>query len=221
MALKPALWQPAAARIIPLLIVTIALISITGRASYIAQPGATSTAQATGSLSVMWGDPYRPAAGAQGAGSETLSVQGPVIASNLPGYYTYKDPSIWGTFNAQWNTSNATYSVDATFYQSDSPYNRTTIFPAANTFAVSYMYVDAKITINGIVTHQEDGLAALLADAPGFFSYHGTARATMIVLYSPSHHADQYFFRWSQTSQVIDGIQQPAAATLTQTVQLT
>ena len=74
--------------------------------------------------------------------------------------------------------------------------------------------------MNG-VTSQIRGLAAAVAAAPDFFSFHGTARATYVILYPQTYHGNSYVFRWSQTDQNISGIEQPRADSLTQTVQLT
>ncbi len=224
--MKPFILRPAAMKILPLLIVTIALASIptlaaiSGNSSYRYQLSAKSVATSAGTLSVLWGDPYLPARINQGTGNETLTVQGYVTPRiDLSGYYTYTYPTTTGELEAQWSTTNATYVVDVYFYQGYSPYNRTTIFPSENTFAAMYFYFKGQLTVNG-VTSQVKGLAALVAAAPGFFSFHGTSRATTIILYPQTYHGNQYIFRWSQTDQIINGIEQPASQTVSQIVDL-
>ncbi len=81
-----------AGRIIPLLIITIAIISIptlatiSGPFSYQAYSlNATSTAISAGTLSVLWGDSYAPARINQGTGNETLTITGAVTPrADLP-----------------------------------------------------------------------------------------------------------------------------------------
>ncbi len=226
--------QLATVRILALLLVATALVTAP---SIVANSGsqshepytsplgttlfATSIANATGTLSVQWGDPYLPAILGQGNGIESLSVHGSVTPrSDLGGAYTYVQPTTEGELEAEWNTSSTTYSVDVYFYQGNSEYNRTTIFPSANTFAAMYIYFGGELTVNGVTT-EISGLAALVATAPGFFSFQGTARTTYVVLYSATYHGDQYVFRWSQTDQIISGLEQPASDTLVQSVFLT
>ncbi len=215
-------------RILPALLVTMTLLStpsllaITGSQSPSSPHAALSSTIATGTLSVLWGDPYAAARVDRGSGNVSMTVQGAVTPrDDLPGYYTYTYPSnIDGDVEVQWTASGNTYFFDIYLYQGYSPYNRTTIYPAAATFGAMYMYFSGTMTVNGAVS-QIHGLAALVAAAPGFFSFHGNARATYIVLYPLTYHGNQYVFRWSQTDQIISGIEQPMSDSLTQTVQLT
>jgi len=218
-----------AVRILPLILITIAIVSIPTLATisetsrYAPQSlTATSTATSAGTLSVLWGDPYAPARINTGTGNETLTVTGPVFPrADLPGYYTYDQASTQtdGELEAQWTTSNETYVVDIYFYQGDSPYNKTTIIPSQNAFAAMYIYFGGDLTVNGITSHIH-GLAALVAATPGFFSFGGTAPATYVILYPQTFHGNQYVFRWSKTDQTINGIAQPASESLFQTVEL-
>src|SRR5215831_19518685 len=214
-------------RILPALLVTLTLLStpslvaITGTQSPSSQTALSSTV-ATGTLSVLWGDPYSAARVDQGTGNVTMTVQGSITPrADLPGYYTYNYPStIDGDVEVQWAASGNSYFFDIYLYQGYSPYNRTTIYPAANTFAAMYVYFSGTLTVNGAVS-QVHGLAALVAAAPGFFSFRGNSRATYIILYPQTYHGNQYVFRWSQTDQVINGLEQPMSASLSQSVQLT
>lgn len=223
--------RPIIMKVLPILVVTVALASIPalptmsqnysyGCNGY--QHCATSVANSAGTLQVLWGDPYQPATISQGSGNETLTVQGYVASRpDLPGYYTYTYPTTTGELEAQWRTATETYVVDVYFYQGYSPYNKTTIFPSENTFAAMYIYFNGQLTVNGVTTPVR-GLAALVAAAPGFFSFHGAAPATYVILYPQTYHGNQYIFRWSQARQIINGIEQPASGQpMSQTVQLT
>jgi len=219
-----------AARILPLIAITLVIVSIPTLATisetylYSSQSlTASSTASSAGTLSVLWGDPYVPARIDTGTGNETLIVTGPVSPrSDLTGYYTYDQArtQTQGELEAQWSTSNETFVVDIYFYQGDSPYNKTTVIPSHNAFAAMYIYFGGDLTVNGITSHIQ-GLAALVAATPGFFSFRGTAPATYVILYPQTFHGNQYVFRWSKTDQTISGIAQPASASLLQTVELT
>jgi len=219
-----------AARILPLIAITLVIVSIptiaTISETYRYAPQtltAASTATSAGTLSVLWGDPYVPARINTGTGNETLTITGPVTArSDLPGYYTYDQArtQTQGELEAQWSTSNATYVVDIYFSQGDSPYNKTTIIPSQNAFAAMYIYFDGDLTVNGITSHIQ-GLAALVAATPGLFSFRGTVPATYVILYPQTFHGNQYVFRWSKTDQTINGIAQPASQSLLQAVELT
>jgi len=204
------------------LLFTPSLVAISSNPSTVSPQTALSTTIATGTLSVLWGDPYSDARINQGTGNVTLTVNGAITPRNdLPGYYTYKYPSdIDGDLEAQWTASNESYFLDVYLYQGYSEYNRTTVYPAADTFAAMYVYFWGTLSVNG-VTSQIRGLAAAVAAAPDFFSFHGTARATYVILYPQTYHGNSYVFRWSQTDQNISGIEQPRADSLTQTVQLT
>ena len=219
-----------AVRILSLILITIAIVSIPTLATvsessrYAPQSlTATSTASSAGTLSVLWGDPYAPARVNTGTGNETLTVTGPVSPrSDLPGYYTYDQARTQtdGELEAQWSTSNETFVVDIYFYQGNSPYNKTTIVPSKNAFAAMYIYFSGELTVNGITSHIQ-GLAALVAATPGLFSFRGTAPATYVVLYPLTFHGNQYVFRWSKADQTINGIAQPASESILQTVELT
>ena len=214
-------------RMLPVLLVTITLLSTPTLVAISRGPSSTlqsalSTTTATGTLSVLWGDTYTAARVNLGSGNVTVTIQGNIMPRpDLPGYYTYSYPSnVNGDLEAQWTVSNETYVVDIYLIQGYSSYNRTTVFPTADTFAAMYVYYWGTLTANG-VTSQIEGLAAVVAAAPGFFSFHGNARATYIILYPQTYHGNQYIFRWSQTDQIINGLEQPMSASLTQTVVLT
>ncbi len=217
----------ALARTSPVLIVAITLLSTPSLVALSGNPNPTSqtalsTTVATGTLSVLWGDPYAAVKVDEGVGNLTMTVQGSITPrADLPGYYIYSYPAqVDSDIEVQWTASGNTYFFDIYLYQGSSPYNRTTIFPTAGTFAAMYLYYSGTMTVNGAPSTVH-GLAALVAAAPGFFSFHGNARATYIVLYPQTYHGNQYVFRWSQTNQIINGLEQPRCDSLTQTVQIT
>ena len=87
-------------RILPALLVTITLLSspslvaISGPQASVTPQTARSTTIATGTLSVLWGDPYEAARVDQGTGNVTMTIQGNITPrADLPGYYTYTYPS--------------------------------------------------------------------------------------------------------------------------------
>ncbi len=230
MALRP-IRQQAITRVLPLLLVTIALASNTNlfamsgsqrnTATPSPPPFATANATATGTVLVMWGDPYLPVQISDGNGTLTVSLQGNVAQRpDLQSAYTYTDPYTWGDMDVNWSTANETYSADVYFYQGHSPYNKTTVFPyPANSFAAMYIYYTGELAVNG-VTSQVHGLAAIIDAEPGFFGFRGTARAISVVLYSMTYHGNQFVFRWSQTDQTINGIEQPMSRTCESSVRL-
>ncbi len=211
-------WPPAVIRIVPMLLLTLVLVSASGTASTSSTPQNIAVATATGKLSVQWEDPYLPARISLASGNESITVQGDVTPSNTYGYYVMPDPSVSGTVKVEWNANATSYKIDGIFEESYSAYQVCTTFPAANAFSLSYIYFYGQVTINGTATRLRSS-AAILAETKGVYSYHGTARSTVVIIYSPSFHADQFVLRWSQSAQTIYGIEQPVASAFTQTVQ--
>ncbi len=226
MALITRLWSPAATKIVPLILLTIAVVSASGTtvnmnpkssAPVMPTPTAMAIAIATGNLTVQWGDPYLPSRVSVAKGNESLTVEGNITASTTQGYYSFTDPEISGSLHVQWIANNTVYSLDGVFRESYSQYQSCTIFPTANSFVSSYMYFYGQVTTKGTSTGLRAS-ASVLAQKPGLYSYQGSSPSTLIVIYSPSFHADQFVFRWSQSAQYIFGIEQPTAASFNQTV---
>lgn len=210
------------AKIITALLISLTILTISVATAYYQTPNAYSQASATGSFSMIWGDPYHTPTISQGTGSESLTITGNVAKQpNLPGYYAYTTLTLSGSLHAEWSDNGNNYVLNASLYLSayETGYERISINPSGDSFYVSFMDYTASLTVNGVTNHTS-GEAGIKAAAPGFFAFQGQARTTTIIIYAPSLGHPQYVIRWSETSQTIDGIPQPAASQFTQVVRM-
>lgn len=183
---------------------------------------ARSSATATGNMVVVWGDPFGTMQVSQGTGSETLMVRGNVTPrTDLPGFYVYDRIRLTGKLHAEWTLGTDQYVLDASFVlvADETVEMPTTIVPDADSFAVLGMDFTATLSMNG-ETRTAHGIAALVAAAPGYFGYEAESRTTTVILYQ-SFLGAQFVFRWAETSQVIYGVEVPAADRLRQKVIMT
>ncbi len=211
------------AKIIVALLVTLTVLTISVAADYYQTHNAYSQATATGNLTIIWGDPYQAPTISQGTGSESVSITGNVVQqTNLPGYYAYTTITLSGSLHVAWSDKGNNYILDASLSLAtyENQYERISINPNADSFYVSFTDFTTSLTVNGVASHTS-GDAGIKAAAPGFFTQPGQARMTTIILYARSLGNPQYVIRWSQASQTIDGIPQPAASQFTQSVTMT
>ncbi len=217
------------AKIITALLVTLTIVTISGGAAYYQTPSVHSQASATGSLNIIWGESYLTPTVSEGTGSESVSVTGNAAPQpNTPGYYAYSTMTASGTVHAEWSDKGNSYVLDASLFldQDETGYEygheseKVTLNPSGNSFYVALMDFDASLTVNG-ATHQSSGYAGVKAAAPGFFTQKGQARIITIILYAQSLGNPQYVIRWSEASQIVDGIQLPAAFQFSQWVTVT
>ena len=191
----------------------------------IAGAGGTNKAQsrtsATGSMIVVWGDPYTVMSVAVGEGKQSVRLQGQVVQrSDLPGFYVYTTMRLSGTSHVEWTSGRDAYVLDVIFeFTADqTPMMPATTLPGADSFVITEMLFEATLSING-QEMSDSGMGQVLALAPGCFGFDGAARVTVILLYAPLLDI-QFGLRWSSTAQTISGIEHPAAEQFRQQVTL-
>ena len=211
------------ARIITIVLVLLAVLTVSVVAVYYQGSHAYSGASASGNFSIIWGDPYKPAKISLGTGSESFTINGNVAKwGNETGYYTYTNFILQGRLHGAWSSAGSTYVLDAnlTLETYETPYMKIIIAPSANSFIVSYMDYSASLAVNGLTQHI-GGVAGMKAAAPGYFAFQGQDRSTTFIVYAPSLGYPQFVLQWSHSSQTVNGIQLPAADQFSQTVTMT
>ncbi len=201
----------------PLLFLALALATPAATSSR--EMRARSTTFVTGSMVVVWGDPFGPMYTHEGVGSQSLVVRGNVTArDDLPGYYTYDATRIWGTLHAEWTGEGSRYTLDLDFAleTDDTPHMPTIVVPDSDAFIVTGMDFTGTLTVNGQTTSAK-GMAATVATPPGLFGYDVQSRVNTVVLYR-SELGAQFVICWSEKSQTIYGMEASAADHMRQKV---
>ncbi len=206
-----------------LVMVSVLMLALPAATAPSNTPRATSQTASSGSMTVIYGNPYSANPWAQGTGSQSLTLRGDVEPrTDLPGYYTYNTIRLSGSAHAEWTDGQHQFILDASFtMQSDQPMKMpSTTVPLANAFIITDMMYMGTLTVDG-QARQATGMAQMVAAAPGLFGFTGQSRATTILIYYSQSLGYQFVLRWSEAPQTIFGIPGPAASQFSQTVELT
>lgn len=181
---------------------------------------AAARTAAIGDATILWGSPFLVPTISYGTGSAQVTMRGTVYPTpSLDGYYTYEEMRLSGRAHVKWSNGSDQYVLDTSIslLTENTAYMPTKIVPAANAFVVLGSEFTGTLVRNGN-SEKLEGIAAVVAAAPGHFGFKGQYRSTTIVLYISN--ALQIVIAWSDSNQTVQGIYQPACSKLIQAVRL-